>query len=145
MTFLVAVPKPERAAKTRRKLRPVNGPRRRRALVEDFGGLAVFVRRLPCLVVGCLRWPVDAAHVRSRGAGHHAWIEIDGDRFGNIVPLCRQHHDQQGRLGIKDFEGSYGSSAGNGGLGVWLARLHRVETLADAGRIIGVAAEGGSP
>jgi hypothetical protein len=103
---LRAVPKPSHIIRAPKGLRPVNSRRRRAAQAEDFGELAVFVRRLPCLVVGCTRSPVDAAHVRSRGAGHHAWIEIDGERFGNIVPLA---------------------------------------SLAEAGRLIGAAAEGGAP
>ena len=118
-------------------MRRFNARRRRLALAEDFGDLAVFVRTLPCLVIGCRRGPVDAAHVRSRGAGHHAWIEIDGKRFGNIVPLCRQHHDRQGSLGTATFEATYR-------LGAWLANFHRVDTLAEAARVIGDA-QGGAP
>lgn len=61
---------------------------------EQFGPQADLCRALPCLVCG--RRPSDAAHVRSRGAG--------GTGLGNIVPLCRFHHDEQGRLGIRTFE-----------------------------------------
>lgn len=104
---LVAVPKPTRTERARRKLRPVNGPRRRRAIAEDFGDLAAIVRTLPCCVVGCEQGPSDPAHVRSRGAGHHAWLVIDERKVGNLAPLCRAHHDEQGRRGIRTFEASH--------------------------------------
>lgn len=102
-----AFPKPVRVVSARKHLRPRNPGRARAAVAEDFGPLGAFVRGLPCCVDGCQqgeRNPCDPAHVRSRGAGHHAWIEIDGVRKGNITPLCRAHHDRQGRRGIRTFE-----------------------------------------
>jgi hypothetical protein len=99
-----AFPKPTRAPTARKHLRPRNPGRARAAVVEDFGPLGAFVRGLPCCVDTCQRGSCDPAHVRSRGAGHHAWLEIDGVRRGNITPLCRAHHDRQGRRGIKTFE-----------------------------------------
>lgn len=106
---LVAVPKPTRTERARRKLRPVNGPRRRRALARDFGDLAVFVRTLPCCVAGCGRDSVPA-HVVGRSRGH-AWLEVDGAKVGNIAPLCCGHHTgapgftrPQHTVGIPTFE-----------------------------------------
>jgi hypothetical protein len=52
--------------------------------VVDEGLLGV-VRGLPCLV--CLTVPVDAHHVSSVGAG-------GGDTWDNVMPLCREHHQQ---------------------------------------------------
>lgn len=106
-SILVAVPKPARAIRARKPLRRVNARRRRAALAEDFGDLADVVRTLPCCVAGCARGPSDPAHVRSRGAGHHAWITIDGVTVGNLAPLCRTHHDEQGRRGVKPFEAAH--------------------------------------
>lgn len=74
------------------RLRARNPERAAKALAEDFGELADLVRRLPCCVDGCRRQPIDPAHVVGRGAGGHAWIEIDGELVGNIAPLCRAHH-----------------------------------------------------
>ena len=76
----------------RTAIRARNPKRARAAQGEDFGPLADAVRGLPCCVAGCRRSPADPAHVRSRGAGGSAWIEVDGQRVGNIVPLCRAHH-----------------------------------------------------
>ncbi len=42
----------------------------------------------------------ECAHVKSRGAG--------GGDFGNCIPLCTYHHQQQHRLGIKSFEQRHG-------------------------------------
>ncbi len=61
-----------------------------------------YVSRLSCLA--CLQTGYkthdrcDPAHVKSRGAGGH-------DR-GNVVPLCRIHHTEQG-WGIKSFQSKY--------------------------------------
>lgn len=116
MTILVAVPKPEHVVKDRKRLRPANGPRRRRALAKDFGELAVFVRKLPCCVQGCRRSRLsDPAHVINKAIGH-AWLEVivDGEmiKVGNIAPLCSGHHTgapdgpkrPQHTIGIAAFE-----------------------------------------
>ncbi len=42
----------------------------------------------------------DVAHVVSRGAG--------GADRDNVVCLCRHHHEEQHRIGIKSFEQRYG-------------------------------------
>jgi hypothetical protein len=78
-----------------------------------------YVRALPCLLRdGAFMWTPgaalpstqvshvmrlafsDAAHVRSRGAG--------GNDEANLVPLCRDHHQEQHRIGIRSFETRYG-------------------------------------
>lgn len=51
---------------------------------------------LPCgAPKGSHHGPVDAAHVKSRGAG--------GADFGNLIPLCRWHHARQHEVGIQTF------------------------------------------
>lgn len=135
-SILVAVPKQGHGFKDPKPMRRFNARRRRRALAEDFGDLAVFVRTLPCLVVGCTQSPVDAAHVRSRGAGHHAWLVLGGERVGNIVPLCRAHHDEQGQRGIKTFEA-------NNVLQVRVGWAKPVASLAAAAVLVGRLFEGG--
>lgn len=66
---------------------PVEGPQAERC------------RGLPCLVCGAAP-PSDPAHVTTRGAG-------GGDRY-NVVPLCREHHDEQHRNGIANFQEQHG-------------------------------------
>lgn len=55
----------------------------------------------------CLLWrlhecfgPLDAAHVKSHGAG--------GRLLGNLVPLCRKGHDELHAVGTGTFETKYG-------------------------------------
>ena len=87
----------------------MNPERRELRYARDFGGLAVFVRGLPCLV--CRARPVDPAHVRSRGAGGHAWIgdpDNPATARGNLVPLCRKHHREQHDTGLRSFETKHG-------------------------------------
>ena len=61
-----------------------------------------WIRHHPCTIgrMGVCRWPSDAAHVRSRGAG--------GLDAGNVVPLCPIHHAEQHRIGIRSFEKNHG-------------------------------------
>lgn len=61
----------------------------------------------PCILATsgvCASWagyhPVEAAHVRSRGAG--------GTDRGNTVPMCMTHHAEQHRVGIRSFQKKYG-------------------------------------
>ncbi len=58
---------------------------------RDFGELAAYVRTLPCASCEAPA-PSDPAHVKSRGAGGHAWLE---NGHGNIIPLCRLCHNAQ--------------------------------------------------
>lgn len=86
-------------------LKRTNPERRKTELERQFGDLAAFVRWEPCAVCG--QWS-DPAHVRARrNAG--AWRKLaDGRVVGNIVPFCREHHDQQGNIGIATFEQRHG-------------------------------------
>ena len=43
------------------------------------------IKTLPCTICG--RWPVDPAHLKKRSRG--------SDDRKNLVPLCREHHDEQ--------------------------------------------------
>lgn len=43
--------------------------------------------------------PVQAAHIKSRGAG--------GSDHGNVVPLCLWHHAKQHSMGTTSFETFY--------------------------------------
>lgn len=71
---------------------------RRRAL--QFGPQAELCRKSPCCIPGCRRRRSDPAHVVSTGAG--------GKDRGNVVPLCRPHHDQQHLIGVKTFQRKHG-------------------------------------
>lgn len=97
----------------RTRLRRRNPERHAERLEKDFGPLAEFVRQLPCIVCGTQ--PCDPAHVRSRGACNHAWVWVypEGNvhqayEAGNIVPLCRTHHNEQGHVGILSFQRAHG-------------------------------------
>ena len=66
---------------------------------ENFGERAVYVRGMPCLVGVSCSGPIEAAHVRSRGAG--------GTRR-DLVPLCQAHHREQHQRGKRSFAESHG-------------------------------------
>lgn len=61
-------------------------------------------QKLPCLCsqlvvgsqVGPCRGAIEAAHVKSRGAG--------GEDADNLVPLCAAHHAALHRIGQRSFE-----------------------------------------
>lgn len=84
-------------------LSPRNIGRRARRFAEAFGERGAAVRGRPCLCRGrsltspC-SGPVEAAHARSRGAG--------GSRR-DLVPLCRGHHREQHRRGVRTFAATY--------------------------------------
>lgn len=63
-------------------------------------GFREFVRARPCVVASpsCAYadHQSDAAHVENKARG-------SGDA-GNLVPLCRRHHQEQHLYGLKDFE-----------------------------------------
>lgn len=79
----------------RTRLRPVNSARKRKEYARQFGDLAAYVRGLPCCACG-RHGPSDPHHVRNRRMWG-AWLDLDGDRVGNLAPLCREchrrHHD----------------------------------------------------
>lgn len=52
------------------------------------------IKQLPCFVCGLK--PVDPAHIQTRGSG-------GPDARDNVLPLCRNHHIEQGVLGIRTF------------------------------------------
>jgi predicted restriction endonuclease len=53
------------------------------------------VKSLPCIVCGGT-YGVDPAHIRTFGSsGNDDWY--------NIIPLCRADHQEQHRIGWKDF------------------------------------------
>lgn len=56
------------------------------------------VKGRPCLI--CFKRPTDPAHIQSRGAG-------GDDSEANVIPLCRAHHREQHRIGIKSFTEKY--------------------------------------
>lgn len=95
-----------RSASLSRKtpLSPRNVGRRARAFAEAFGERGAAVRAMPCLCLDLLPYdrcsgPIEAAHVRSRGAG--------GTRR-DLVPLCQRHHRAQHSEGIKSFANGFG-------------------------------------
>lgn len=47
-----------------------------------------------------LRAVIHACHVRSRGAG--------GRDYGNLVPMCATHHQEQHSIGQRSFEKRHG-------------------------------------
>ena len=91
-----------------------SGPPQRKTRLKSKGGSRFpkrrcpeymdWLRQQPCIVamlssVGGCGGAVEAAHVRSRGAG--------GDDLNNTVPLCRQHHGDQHAIGIQTFQATY--------------------------------------
>jgi len=104
-----------RSALARRKplarrtpISPRNAGRRARAYAEAYGERGGAVRAMRCVCwapsLG-MPWakscsgPIEAAHVRSRGAG--------GTRR-DLVPLCQGHHREQHARGVVTFEKTYG-------------------------------------
>jgi hypothetical protein len=90
----------------------VNRKRKAKRHAEQFGppGFVEFVHEYGCVVarqgtVG-FRLPscfgaIEAAHVRSRGAG--------GGWRDNVAGLCRFHHAEQHDMGVDAFEKYYGT------------------------------------
>ena len=81
---------------------PVNRKRKAKRYAEQYGERGARVRWMPCLCYPALEpcfGPIEAAHVKSRGAG--------GDRR-SLVPLCRAHHSESHSYGIETFGRLYG-------------------------------------
>ena len=57
-----------------------------------------FIQSRPC--AACGRTPVDAHHIRTRGAG-------GDDRLSNLLPLCRVHHTEIHKIGKQTFFEKY--------------------------------------
>lgn len=85
--------------KRKTPLQGANARRRRARYEAAFGKRGDYIRRMPCLLwakgPSLCEGQVQAAHVRSRGAG--------GTRR-DLVPLCAGHHEQQHRWGIVTFQ-----------------------------------------
>lgn len=114
---MTPAPKPTPRLKTPKKPLRRSGKIRVRRRSKRFArrrepACAQWIRRLPCVI--CRRLssdphliftaaygsymggPSDAAHVKTRGSG--------GDDIGNLIPLCRRHHQEQHRIGVRSFE-----------------------------------------
>ena len=63
-----------------------------------------WVRRHRCSVPGCMKLPIECAHVR-RGADGGVSLK-PSDRW--CVSLCRYHHAEQHQLGEAAFEKKHG-------------------------------------
>ena len=92
--------------KRRTPINPANKKRRAARRAVTFGERGALVRGMPCLckAYGAI-WSgsacdgaIEAAHVRSRGAG--------GTRR-DLVPLCERHHREQHQRGIESFSTRY--------------------------------------
>ena len=62
-----------------------------------------WVRKHHCCVPGCQRLPIECAHVRSGTDGGTGLKPSDCW----VVSLCRNHHEEQHRLGEAQFEIKY--------------------------------------
>lgn len=81
-------------------LRQVNPTRRAERFAKAFGERGDPIRAMPCLlaVKGDCSGAIEAAHIRSRGAG---------GTLLDLVPLCVRHHRRQHNMGIRSFESTY--------------------------------------
>lgn len=57
-----------------------------------------FVKALPCFICG--DGPSDPDHIKTRGSG-------GGDELENLNALCRKHHVERHKIGIKTFLDKY--------------------------------------
>lgn len=62
-----------------------------------------WVRKHHCSVPGCLKLPIECAHVR-RGTDGGTGLK-PSDRW--VISLCSKHHVEQHRLGEQTFEKKY--------------------------------------
>lgn len=79
----------------RGRMKAKNQPRLDKRDAKNFGPLAVYVRKMDCCACHKYR-PSQAAHVKSRGSGGHAFNE-HGE--GDIIPFCGACHGLQGTGG----------------------------------------------
>lgn len=56
------------------------------------------LKEMPCFICGAR--PSDPHHIRTRGSG-------GGDEPNNMLPLCRMHHVEIHRIGVKSFAERY--------------------------------------
>jgi hypothetical protein len=80
-----------------------------------------WIRSFPCSVPDCGAWPIEAHHVTTRGAG--------GRDEGELIPLCKSHHDTWHTQGRLTFQRRYGINARTIATEVW-ARYTTEETRA---------------
>lgn len=95
------------------RVKAKNAPRLEARYVAAFGAFGEFIRGYPCAVPACGVTEVDACHIHGRGAGGkatHVPDKVSGEVRGNLVPMCRAHHDLQGCLGVRRFEAAAGFS-----------------------------------
>lgn len=94
--------KPQKVKRKPTPLRACNPKRKAEKYEKNFSGEIPagpghdeFIRGLSCLVFGCNRYPIEAAHTVTRKAGGC------GSSWRQQVPLCRKHHTgpqgQEGR------------------------------------------------
>jgi hypothetical protein len=92
----------------RKRVPAVNRERRARLHERNYGDRGEAVRKMLCTIAG--RWlmrgrpcrgRIHAAHVVARGMGGH-----NGDRR-QLIPLCADHHGEQGSIGVKSFAALY--------------------------------------
>ena len=62
-----------------------------------------YIRGLPCLIGVLCLGPVEAHHVRTRGAG--------GADRANLIPLCGRHHAEWHTIGRQSFQRRWGLDA----------------------------------
>lgn len=92
-------PKPKQTPKAPTKRIPaINRKRKAKRFERDYAGpYAEWIRAQPCCCQARGHFhAVEAAHVRSRGAGGHA--------HANLLPLCGIHHRLQHIVGWLDIE-----------------------------------------
>lgn len=94
-----------RRARIKRKtpLKVQNITRKAALFKRNYGSKAVvtWLHNQPCVVPDCVNLDIEAAHVKSRGAG---------GTWEDLVPLCRWHHEEQGAKGINTFQLRHGIS-----------------------------------
>lgn len=86
----------------RTPLKRSNPKRKAERFERNFGDRAADVRCLPCIVPGCWKGPIEAAHAKARGMGG-----VNSDNR-QLVPLCRWHHSEQHTRGVITFQAKYG-------------------------------------
>lgn len=102
--MIFAVPKPRKRPKAKPRGLTRSPMRRRANQVPRDTDRMVFVRAYPCVICTHTgrkqRSKSEADHIRTRGAG--------GKEAGNLWPLCRAHHDERHRRGLRGFAYEYG-------------------------------------
>ena len=81
----------------RTAMKKSNRKRKAKRYERDFGDKADFVRAQPCAVCG--QGPSDPHHEPPRGAG---------GRKADLTNLCRPHHAQRHRMGLRVFNEFHG-------------------------------------